>query len=105
MGLINDDRIGIRNVETGFNNIGGNKNVIFFLDEPDHHLLKLMTFHLPVGYTNSRIRNEFINYIRDLFYIADPVVNKEHLPPSFYFMTDGITDNHFIECVQLSRDR
>ena len=50
---LNDDRIGRRHINAGFNNRGTQEHVKALLIEVAHHMLKLAFAHLPVGNGNA----------------------------------------------------
>ena len=58
IGAVNNDRIGIRNVEARFNDGGAGKNVHLAAHELAHHALELAVLHLAVPYDDARIRQE-----------------------------------------------
>ena len=76
---INDQRIGIRNIDAGFDNGGGDQHVITTFPKVNHHLFELRLIHLAVGNCDARLWHQLGQTRRGLVDCVDAVVHKKHL--------------------------
>src|SRR5690606_76958 len=105
MGLVDDDRVRVGNVEARFDYVRGDQHINLAVDEPHHHLFKLCTFHLSVCNADACVGHKAKDNVRDLFNVAYSVVNKEDLTSATKLEADRIADNLFIEGVKFRRYR
>ncbi len=97
MGIVDDDGIGIGNIQPAFNDGGGHKHIVLTLDKLHHNIFQFMSFHLPVRNTNPASRN-YIGYETGQFVnVFHPAMNKENLSAALNFMGDSLCYKVFIE--------
>ena len=77
---VDDDRIGGRDVETGFNDGGAHQQIDVPADKPDHDALQVLLCHLAVGHVEPDLRNQFLGGCAPYVDAVDGVVNEEDLP-------------------------
>ena len=58
MCIVDDDRVGIGNVQAGFDDIGAHENIVFVGYEIEHMFFEFLPLHLPVGHPDADIRTE-----------------------------------------------
>ncbi|MNM86541.1 hypothetical protein D3C81_986970 [compost metagenome] len=51
--MVDDNGIGIRDIQTCFNNRRCDKYVKIMVDEFEHHIFQFITFQLTMGHTNT----------------------------------------------------
>src|SRR5690606_15475373 len=102
MRLIDDDGVGIGNVQTGFYNIGRHQHVVFSFDKAHHYFFEAASFHLPMGHSHFRIGYQFYNSVRYFLNIFYSVVYKENLSSTLNFIANGISNGVLIESIDLS---
>src|SRR5690606_11680616 len=105
VGPIDDDCVGIGDVKTRFDDVGGDQHVVFMMDEINHDFLQLFPIHLPVSTDDSGIRHELHDQVGDAVDLADSVVNKKYLSATSQFVRHGIPDHFFCKGLNLCSDR
>ena len=58
VGTVDDQGVGARNVEPGFDDGGAEQQVRLAMHEAEHHLLQLPFLHLAVGHGDFCLRND-----------------------------------------------
>ncbi len=103
--IVYDNRIGIRNIQARFYNVGANQNLVPPVNKIQQSTLQGFGFHLPVRHCNIGIRNQLVNHACDFWKRLYPVMHKENLPAAIDFVVDGILDNFMIEdpCFRMNR--
>ena len=79
MGIVDDDGIGIRDIQSGFNYGSGNQHIIPAFNEVQHDLFKLLSFHLSMCDNYFYIRTEAFDGGFHVSYIFDPVMDYKYL--------------------------
>src|SRR5579863_2818791 len=79
VGAVDDERVGVRDVQARFDDRGRDQHVVLPLPEVDHDLFQLVLVHLPVRHRDPRLRDQLSDLGRDPADRADPVVHEEHL--------------------------
>ena len=96
LGLVNDDGVGIGNVEPRFDDVGGYQHVITPVDEIEEDVFELVAFHLAVTYANAHARTQLANHGGHVLDVAHPVVYKKYLSATVYLKIDGILNFFFV---------
>src|SRR3954452_23512081 len=96
VGTVDDDRVGIGNIEAAFDNGCGKQDIRFAIDKLSHDLLEIIAIHLPVTDENACLRDERLKLLGHRLNGHDPVVQKENLPPTIDFALNGTTDDPFV---------
>ena len=102
LGIVNDDRIGIRHVDTALDDAGRNQHVVFVIDEVEDDLFQLLRFHLPVADGYTGIRHFASDQRFHLVDVLDAVIDEEHLPVAAHLEVDRFADDVRIEAFHLS---
>ena len=55
LGIVDKNCIGIRHIQSALYDSGGDQDVIIAIDKGKHHLLQVLTIHLPMANTNTGI--------------------------------------------------
>ena len=96
IGAIDDDGIGRRHIETALDDRGAQQNIETPLIEIEHDLLELPFGHLPVADSDTRFRNQIVQFFLDRCNVLDPIVNEVHLTAAFDLAQAGFADNDFV---------
>src|SRR5690606_5966316 len=105
LGIINDNRIAIRNVNPRFDNRGGKKNIVFAFNKAHHDLFELLSVHLSMSYRNPGSRNKSLNHPGYLHNVLKAIVYKIDLSASGNFIRYGIAYSFFVKSDMLSEYR
>src|SRR5690625_6252994 len=92
LSIIDKHSIGIRNVQSAFNNGCRDQHIKFTINKTQHQLFEFFSVHLTMSHSNSGIRNQSLNHSCYFFYIFNSVMNKKYLPPSLDFISNSISD-------------
>ena len=90
IGIVNDDRVRVRHVETIFHDARRKQDVVAPLVEIDHDALQKLFRHLPVPRLNPRLRHEFFEPSAHDVDALDTVVDEVNLPAAPKFTSNGI---------------
>ena len=101
MCTIDDDGVGIGDVEAALDDGCGDEDIVVVVHEIDHYLLQLIRRHLAIGHGNVGIGDMFAHKLCKLGQLADAVVDEEHLPTSAHLKLNGFGDDGGIEGTQL----
>ena len=94
MRIIDNDRIGIGNIDTIFHNGCRKQHIIVIVDKAHDNLFQLLRLHLTMSDDNSTIRYMFLYQEFNLLKFRNPIIDKIHLSITTHFKIDGIS-NHF----------
>ncbi len=89
---VNDDGVGVGNVNAAFNDGGGEQDVCFSCHEVAHDELKLALVHLPVANNNAGVGHELVQPCLHLPDALHAVVQEEDLPAARHFSLNGLGD-------------
>ena len=104
MGGVDNDGVGVGNVNARLDDIGTHQHVKFALNKTQHGFFELVAFHLAVRHANARLWHEFHDDIANGLNVIDAIVDKKHLPATVEFVADGIADKHLVENVYFGAD-
>ena len=91
--IINNNRVGVGNIQPAFDNAGSQQNIVLALVELHHDTLQLCLRHLAVGNLNHCIRHDFLQLQLHLLNGFHPVVDKINLSPPLQLPVDGVPDD------------
>ena len=101
MGTVDDDGVGIRDVDTILNDGGREQHIVVVIGEVEHNLLEFLRFHLSMTDGHTGIRDILMYHLGNMSEIADAVVDEIHLSVARHLEVDGIRDNLRSECMYL----
>src|SRR4029077_9309691 len=105
VGAVDEDCVAERNVETVFDDCGGNENVGFVMHEFQHHFFEFAFRHLSVADDDSRRWNEGLKFGRDFKDGIDAVVYEINLAAALEFLLDRRLDEFFVPTGDYGLDR
>ena len=92
VGAVDDDRVGVRDVEPGFDDRGAHQDVGGAVGEGDHHLLERALGHLAVADHEADARQHPAQLLGLGLDRLDPVVDVEDLPAAVELAQDRVAD-------------
>ena len=93
MSRIDNDGVGIRDVDAVLNDSGGEQHVVVVVREVEDDLLELLGFHLSMSDGDAGIRDILVDHLRDMRQVADAIVHKVDLSVARHLEVDGIGDD------------
>src|SRR6185369_12520782 len=100
-----DDGVSARDVYSVLDDGGCNENVIFVVDEVEHHSLHLLLVQLTVSDGQPRLRHETLDERCDGVDRLDAIVNEKDLPTAREFEIDRRLDHAVRELHHLRLNR
>ena len=100
-----DDRIDIGNIQSGFDDRGGNQHIDLPADKVIHNSFQFSFLHLSVGKRHISLGNQRLNGSRYICNIIDPVIYIVHLAFPRQLPYDGFPDHLLIIFHYISLDR
>src|SRR5690606_30820641 len=101
---VDDDGVGVRDVEPVLDDVRADEYVKPAFDEIQHHLLQIGGFHLPVSRSDAHVRHDESQHRGDLVDGLHPIVDEENLASAADFVQDGVADEVLVEGVDLRFD-
>ena len=93
VGAMHDHRIGVRDVNAGFDNRRAQQDVIAVRNEVTHDFFKFAFMHLAVSDADTRFRQEVFQHDAPVFDRFDFVVQKVNLTATLEFAHTGFPDD------------
>ena len=90
IGAVDDDGVGGRHVDAGFDDSGTQQNVETLLVKIAHHHFEFALAHLTVGDANARFGQQFEQRFLGLRHAVDIVVQEIHLAAALEFAQHGL---------------
>ena len=90
--LVDDDRIGRRNVQARLDDRGADQDVRLAPQELEHDLFKLMAGHLAVAHDNTGVRGQLLHLFGHALNIVNAVMHKIDLTVAAQFADQGPAD-------------
>ena len=103
--IVDDDRVDVGNVQTGFDDRRRNQNVDFAVDKAKHDFFQISLRHLSVCKCHIRIRHHFPNLCCHICNRIDAVVYIIHLTIPGQLAGDRLTHHFFIIFHHIGLDR
>ena len=85
VGLVDEDRVGVGNVEPALDDRRGQQQVELVVDEVEHHLFQLPFGHLAVADADAGLGHDLPQPPGEVFDVVDAVVDEEDLPAAVQF--------------------
>ena len=96
IGAINDNGVGVWNIQAAFDNRGADQNVDFSADKAMHRRFQFIRIHLAMAKFHPGIWTKIGDAIADLFDCLHPIVQEKNLALSFEFAIDRVANDSFI---------
>ena len=96
IGAINDDGVGIGDIDAALNDGGGQQHVDLAIDKAGHHLLQFIALHLAVTHQDPRLGQKGVELLLHRVNRAHAVVQKEHLTSTPQLTLDGALDDPLV---------
>ena len=93
---VDDDGVGVGNIEAALDDRGRNQHVGLAGDEARHHVLEFLGLHLAVADIDARLRDELLHALGDVLDRVDAVVEEVDLPVAVELAGDGVADDPFV---------
>ena len=104
IGAVDDQRVGGRDVETRFDNRGGEQHVVALVVKGAHPFFDFGRRHLAVRRYRLHLRHLFADELFDIGKIGDARHDKEALPAAIMLAQQGLAQHDFIEWHHISAD-
>ncbi len=104
VGAVDDDRVGIGDVDTILHNRRREQHVVVVVDKVGDDLLQLFGRHLSMTDDHTTVGHILMYEVCNLLKIGDAVVDKEHLTVATHLEVDGIGNDFVTEGTQLGMD-
>ena len=96
VGAVDDDGVGVGDIEAGFDDGGGDENVDVTGDEGAHDGLEFVLAHLAVADGDGGVGDELFDARGEFVDGADAVVEEVNLAAAFEFADDGVAHGAFV---------
>ena len=96
VGAVNDDGVGIRNIQAALDDGGGQQHVGLAVDELGHDLLQLVAVHLAVADDDAGVRQERAELLGHGLDGHHAVVQEEDLAAAVQLALDGVADHALV---------
>ena len=90
VGVVDDDRVGVGNIQAAFDDRRADQDVRLVADELHHHVFQLPFAHLPVADDDAGIGDQLLNLIGHLDDVLHAVVNEIDLPLAIELAQDRL---------------
>ena len=90
MRIINDNGVGIADIDAVFNDGGREEHVVIVVHEAHDDFFQLIGFHLPVTDGNAAVGHIFLDEVGYLLQAVDAIVHKINLAVAAHFEIDGV---------------
>ena len=105
MRTIDNDGVGIGNINAVLDNSRREQHVIVIFGEAQHRLFHFLGLHLSVPDGDTAVGDIFLNHLSEMRQVADTVVDEVNLPIARHLEIDGFDDDLWREGVNLRLDR
>ena len=97
VGAMHDQRVRGRNIETGFDDRGGEQHIVFAVVEGRHDVVERARRHLPVRHRDAHFRHALVEEILGTREIFDARANIEGLPAAIALAQQRFAHNKAVE--------
>ena len=105
VGMVDEHRVGGRDVDARLNNGRGDEHIDAVGDEVHHHLLELVILHLCVADAHARLRHHPPNLVGQAVDGIDPVVHEVDLAAARQLLLDALAHDRVAEARQMGPHR
>ncbi|OAV68855.1 hypothetical protein Barb6XT_00767 [Bacteroidales bacterium Barb6XT] len=99
MGVVDDDGVGVGNVQAVFDDGGGNQHVVFIIDKIEDDFLQGFRLYLPVPDGDAGIGHFAADNCLNSGDMPDVIVDDKYLPVAAHLKVDSFADNVGVEAV------
>ena len=103
--LVDDDGVGVGDVDAALDDGGGNEYVVVVIHEVEDNLLQFGRLHLAVTDAHAAVGYVALDEGLQLGQVGDAVVHEEHLPVAAHLEVDGVDDDFLVEGMHLCLNR
>ena len=103
--MVNDDGIGIGNIQPAFDDRCGYQHIVFTFHKAHHGIFEFVAAHLSMRHDHFHTRNTVFYHGGHIMDILHAVVDEKHLPAAVYFVLNGACDDIAVENLQFSMHR
>ena len=96
VGAVDEDCIGMRDVDSRLNNGRGDQHVRLTAKELQHHGLERFGVHLPMSHHDPRIGYQLVEPSACLLHCFDAVMDEVDLPATAEFAQDRLSDERIV---------
>ena len=96
IGLVDEDRVGVGDVEPTLDDRRRQEDLRPPLDEVDHHVLELGLREPAVADADRGVGDELLDPVRHEVNVVNPVVDEEHLAAAGQLAVNGVADHRRI---------
>ena len=97
VGLVDENRVGVRDVQPAFDDRGRQQHVVAAVDEAEHHLFEVVLVHLAMSHGQPGLGHDLPQPTGEDFDVFDAVVDEKYLPVAVQFAQHGVADQLGIE--------
>ena len=95
--LVDQDGVGVRDVDAAFDDRCGDEYVVRAIDETSHDVFEFLALHLAMSNPDSYVGAQALNHARHFLDVAHAVVHEVRLSATADFVGDRVTDDFFVE--------
>ena len=96
IGIIDEDGIGVGDIESALDDRGCEENISAMLDKIQHDLFQPILWHLPVSDDDAGFGDNPLESGGDMMHVLDTVIDKENLAIAVEFPKDGVSNQCII---------
>src|SRR5206468_1562618 len=96
VGAINDDGVGVGDVQATLDDRSGKQHIGFAIDELGHDLFEIVTVHLAVADNDAGARQERAKLMGNRFNGQDAVVQEEDLATAVKLALNGVANDPLV---------
>ena len=101
MGLVDQNGVGIGNVDAALDDGGRHQHIVGPVDEIGHDALQLFSIHLTMANAHACIGHQAVDHACHLADVADPVVHEIRLATARNLICNGVPDQLLVEGANL----
>ena len=105
VGLVDEDRVGVGNIQSAFDDRRGEQNVVAVGDEVEHDFFEFRFRHLPMADANARLGDDLAQFVGHGLDVVDAVMHEEDLPVAVQFAQHRVTNQLVVEPGHARLDR
>ena len=103
--LVDEDGVGVGDVDAALDDGGGHQHVVGALDEVGHHPLELLPIHLAMADAHPGVRHQAVDHAGHVADVGHAVVHEVGLAAAGQLIGDAVPDEFLVEGADLGLDR